>query len=243
MSQELLDLEPKPQKKLHISIENDTKELCKVLVDSYDKIGKSVKNLKEIIPVLGLIQNRESHTKNISDICQNLTSLGFNALSKEKIGGILKMETVLCQLISIMLGHANFLKNGIEKYEKIEEKERLVLKKLIFGYIDFCQKLDTNKIADLIGLLGKYEKNLRVPVYSKATHYLLRIFINLANRTGKNMDFMSPLMKNDLMFLNFIIKEKDPDRVFQLISFPTDFLKVLKEIAVSPLCLNFYNIS
>jgi len=238
-----------PLKKEH-SNENlpqiDTIELRNLLISCYGKMTKNnnISQLKKSIPLFGNSMNMidtKVHTKIFAKIIEDLGKFQIDPNFKLKLGGNVSLKKVLLILTSTMVGYVRYLKDTIENYQKLEKDKKVLFSKVIYGFDDLIDLIPKKKLAKILDLMTKWEFNDKCPLFAKISHNLLRIFVNLANRKGPKGETMTKLFQDDMKFLNLIILEKNPEQRFIPIKFSSDFIELLKEIAYSDICIQFYN--
>ena len=206
--------------------------------------NNNISQLKKSIPLFGNSMNMidtKVHTKIFAKIIEDLGKFQIDPNFKLKLGGNVSLKKVLLILTSTMVGYVRYLKDTIENYQKLEKDKKVLFSKVIYGFDDLIDLIPKKKLAKILDLMTKWEFNDKCPLFAKISHNLLRIFVNLANRKGPKGETMTKLFQDDMKFLNLIILEKNPEQRFIPIKFSSDFIELLKEIAYSDICIQFYN--
>ena len=151
----------------------------------------------------------------------------------------LSYEQFLLFINSTMAGHVKFLTERIQNHSVLEKKELTLMKKIISGYFDLTSEFSKKDLTQTLKLMTGLQLE-DSPVYGRLIHNFLRIMINLHCRSGNESDECHELFLNDICEIKSIIEEPNPENLFQLITFPPDFITLLTQIACTNLCLTFY---
>ena len=218
-----------------------TDSLINLLLLSYDTMEKNIKNLKDSLTLFGIIDPK-THTKYLAEIIAEMEKFQINENFKPKICGILSLNRIILILTSTMLGYIKYLKYGMENYKYLEKNQNLLVSKLVYGLFDLMNGCSTKKLKETLNLMARFEFKDNCPLFAKISHDLIRIFINLTVRNGLKGERMTNSFKEDIDFLNVIIQEENPEHYFTHIEFVPDFMELLKAIACTNKCLQFYHI-
>ena len=119
-------LQTPSKKQLNNEIDpNKTNSLIKLLLLSYETMEKNIKQMKDSLPLL-TIMDPKTHTKYLAEIIAEMEKFQIDEHFKPKICGVLSLYRVVEILTSTMLGYVKYLKYGIENYKHLEKNQNLL---------------------------------------------------------------------------------------------------------------------